>query len=271
MATETSSTDVAARLRDTARRAPDRVALRWQHRVVTYGELDARVDRAVAALQHLGVEPGDRVAIALGNVPAFVEAHFATLRAGATVVPLNSGLTSDEFRHALADSGASVAVVMPAVADLFLALRDELDTLHHVVVAGADAAVGIDASRWRDLLDAGYPVTTVERAPGDLAALVYTSGTTGRPRGAMLTRANLGANQDQCARGPLPGRGGRHRPAGAAPVPHLRPQRGARHLRPCRRHDAPGRALRPGGLASRRSASTASRSSSAPRRCTSPG
>ena len=201
MATDPVSPDVAARLRETARRAPDRPALVWQDRTVTYAELDAAVDRAVGALQHLGIGSGDRVAIVLGNVPAFVEVHFATLRAGGAVVPLNTGLTSDELHHALSDSGAKVAVVMPALADIVLPLRDELDSLEHVVVAGADAAVGIDAPRWRDLLDAGHAPVHVDRAPDDLAALVYTSGTTGRPKGAMLTRANLTANQDQSLAG----------------------------------------------------------------------
>jgi long-chain acyl-CoA synthetase len=86
------SADVAARLRETARRAPDRVALVWQDQTVTYGELDHRVDLAAAGFQHLGVRPGDRVAVVLGNVPQFVEAYFGALRAGATVVPLTLGL-----------------------------------------------------------------------------------------------------------------------------------------------------------------------------------
>ena len=88
-----------------------------------------------------------------------------------------------------------VAVVTPAVAAALAPLRDELPALHAVVAAGASAA---DAdARWSELLDAaGDPVVT-ERGPDDLAALVYTSGTTGRPRGAMLTNHNLVVNQDQ--------------------------------------------------------------------------
>jgi long-chain acyl-CoA synthetase len=199
--TETERPDIAARLRETATGDRDRVALRWQDRSLTYGELDARVDAAAGALQHLGVEPGDRVALVLGNVPAFVEAHFGALRAGATVVPLNTGLTADELHHALSDSGATVVVGMPAVADVLLDLREAIATLEHVVVAGGDAAIEIVAPRWRDLLDEERPCTDVERRPDELAALVYTSGTTGRPRGAMLTRRNLAANQDQSLAG----------------------------------------------------------------------
>jgi long-chain acyl-CoA synthetase len=204
--TDASSPDVAARLRATARRTPERVALRWQDQVVRYGDLDDRVDRAVGGLAHLGVAAGDRVAIVLGNVPAFVEVHFATLRAGAAVVPLDVGLSADELRHALTGSGARVAVVMPDLARVVAPLRDRIDTLEHVVVAGDAAAsrgpAGTDGVlSWAEVRDAGHPPTPVERAPDDLAALVYTSGTTGRPKGAMLTRANLGANQDQSLAG----------------------------------------------------------------------
>ena len=190
--------DVAARLRATAREVPDRVALAWQDQVVTYRELDARVDAAAAGLQHLGVRPGDRVALLLGNVPAFVEAHFGALRAGATVVPLTLGLAADEVAHALADSGASVLVMAAVVADELVDVAIELDVT--VLVAGAEEAPP-GASRWRDLLDAAHPLAPVERHDDDLGALVYTSGTTGRPKGAMLTRGNLTANQDQSLAG----------------------------------------------------------------------
>ena len=194
----TPGPDVAARLRTTAEQAPDRVAIAWHDQTVTYGELDARVDAAAAGLQHLGVRPGDRVAVLLGNVPAFVEAYFGALRAGATVVPLTLGLAADEVAYALTDSGASVLVVAAVVADQIVDLALELEVT--MLVAGADEAPP-GASRWRDLLAEGHPLDPVERHDDDLGALVYTSGTTGRPKGAMLTRGNLTANQDQSLAG----------------------------------------------------------------------
>ena len=185
----------AGRLRATAAARGDHVALRWQDRTVTYGELDERVDRATAALAALGVEPGDRVAIVLGNVPAFVEAWFAVLRLGAVAVPAAPALAADELRHVLADSGTVVAVVSPGVATAIAPLRDRLPGLRTVVAAGA-ATPDADA-RWSELLAGHGAPVTVDRGPDDLAALVYTSGTTGRPRGAMLTNHNLVVNQDQ--------------------------------------------------------------------------
>jgi len=183
---------------------PDKAALLWQDKVVSYAELDRRVTGGAAGLQSLGVEPGDRVALMVGNTPAFVEAHFSTLRAGAVVVPLNTGLTSAEVEHILRDSGTEVVVVTAPVAPVVLALVDQLAALRHVVVVtgGGDAPDGATAT-WHELREAGHPFTAVDRAPDDLAALVYTSGTTGDPKGAMLTRTNLAANQDQSLAGRL--------------------------------------------------------------------
>jgi long-chain acyl-CoA synthetase len=190
--------DVAARLRETARAQPDRTAVIWQDQRFTYAELDARVDLAAGGFQALGITPGDRVALLLGNVPAFIEAYFGALRCGAAVVPLNLGLAPDEVAHALADSGACVLVAAAVVADDVVDLAIELDVTT-LVAGAAEAPPG--AQRWRDLLEAAHPLTPVARRPEDLGALVYTSGTTGRPRGAMLTRGNLTANQDQSLAG----------------------------------------------------------------------
>lgn len=192
------TSDVAARLRETAQRVPDRIAVIWQERTLTYRELDERVDRAVGVLQERGIGPGDRVALLLGNVPAFVEAYFAILRAGAAAVPLNLGLAPDEVGYALADSGARVLVAAAAVADGVADLAIELEV--DVLVAGSREIPAGTAS-WRDAVDEAPAARAVERSPDDLGALVYTSGTTGRPKGAMLTRGNLERNQDQSLAG----------------------------------------------------------------------
>lgn len=192
--------DIAARLRETAHRAPEHEALVWHGQSITYGELNDRVDAAAGAFQHLGVTAGDRVAIVCGNVPAFVEAYFATHRCGAAAVPLNPDLTPDELRYVLADSGARVCVAAAAVADLLVPFVAELDDLDHLVAVSA-GGLPPEVAEWRQLLAAGHGYREVARDLDDLAALVYTSGTTGRPRGAMLTRGDLYANQDQALAG----------------------------------------------------------------------
>ncbi|MTV24431.1 long-chain fatty acid--CoA ligase [Nitriliruptoraceae bacterium ZYF776] len=191
--------DVAARLRRTAADRADRPALLVGDRRVTYGQLHDRVDRVTAALQGAGVGPGDRVAIVLGNTVEFVEVYAGVLRAGAAFVPLLTGLAPDELRHALADAGARLVVVGPERAEALSSLRDELPDLELLVVVG-DAEVD-GATAYEGWLAAAGEPALVERAPDDLAALVYTSGTTGRPRGAMLTRGNLSANQAQSLAG----------------------------------------------------------------------
>jgi long-chain acyl-CoA synthetase len=190
--------DVAARLRLTAERYPERPALVCGDETWTYGQLHERVDRATAALQELDVAPGDRVALVLGNTPTFVEAYAATLRAGAAFVPLLPGLAPDELRHALADSGARVAIVGPERAADLAALADELPDVEHLLAVDAPDT-GLDD--WRDRVERAGTPDRVARDADDLAALVYTSGTTGRPRGAVLTRGNLSANQTQSLAG----------------------------------------------------------------------
>jgi long-chain acyl-CoA synthetase len=191
--------DLTARLRQAATAAPERVALRWADGQLTYGDLDERVDAAAAGLQALGVEPGDRVALVLGTSAAFAVAAYATLRAGAVMVPLLPGLAPDELRHAIADSGARTVVVGPERADDVAALRPQLPELTDLVVADADVPDG--AVAFDDLLATAGAPATVEQGDDAVGAIVYTSGTTGRPRGAVLTRGNLAANQDQSLAG----------------------------------------------------------------------
>jgi long-chain acyl-CoA synthetase len=190
--------DVAARLRQTAAARPDHPAVVFEGRTWTYRELHEQVDAATAVLQECGVAPGDRVGLVLGTTPAFVASACAVLRAGAALVPLLPGLAPDELRHALADSGAEVVIAGPERGAEIAALRDELPALRHLLVSGTSVE-GADVLEER-MGAAGEPAP-VDRDPDAVAALVYTSGTTGRPRGAMLTRRNLAANQDQSLAG----------------------------------------------------------------------
>lgn len=192
--------DLAARLRETAARVPGRPAVRWQAREITYAELDRRVDAAASALARLGVERDERVAVLLGNTPAFLEAFLGTLRAGGTIVPLNPFLTAVEVREVLEDCAPRVLVAAEAAWSTVESLVPDLGLIgvDHVVTAGSSGPLTGADHVWRDLLDSSDGAgDEPDRRPDDIAALVYTSGTTGRPKGAMLTRANLAANQDQ--------------------------------------------------------------------------
>ncbi len=196
--------DVPANLADlvrrAARRAPEHPALLYESSALLWAELDAAVDRAAAAFVGLGLSAGDRIAVQLGNTPDFPIVYFGALRAGLVAVPTNPGYTEPELSYLLADAGAA-ALVTSSVAAIEAAdrLRAAASTLAHVVVAarsGPDRTVPLQT-----LLD-GAPGEPRRPTTGgeDLAALIYTSGTSGRPRGAMLTHRALLANLDQCGR-----------------------------------------------------------------------
>jgi long-chain acyl-CoA synthetase len=189
---------VADLVRGAAARAGDKTAFLFRDRTLTWAEVDGHVDAVAAGLSGLGAAPGDRVAIQLGNTPDFPIVYFGALRAGLVAVPVNTGYTREEVAHCLRDSGAAVLVTNRSGAAVGLDLARELDSLRAVVVADVETAPAGATS----LDDLGVPVGPVDAVGGgeDLAVLIYTSGTSGRPKGAMLSHRALLANLDQCAR-----------------------------------------------------------------------
>jgi long-chain acyl-CoA synthetase len=150
-------------VREAAHRRPETAALIAGDTVVTWAELDARVDAAVPALRDGTSGAGDRVALVFGNTIDFAVTYFAVLRAGLVAVPLNPAYTPDELDYALRDSGAALVVSADGVA-----------------AGPAPGSAGSSHDR--------------------LAVLLYTSGTSGRPKGAMLSRDALAANHEQLDR-----------------------------------------------------------------------
>ncbi|WP_433502416.1 acyl-CoA synthetase [Pseudonocardia halophobica] len=172
-----------------ARITPDRVALSDPHRSLTYAGLADRVARYAGTLRRLGVGPGDRVAYAGVNAVEVFETFFATWLLGAIAVPLNHRLSGPEIRFMLEDSGASV-LVHSADTDALVAtaLGARPAALRHVVAVHG----GTDRLDYEAEIAAG-PVLAAEPAVSldDPALILYTSGTTGRPKGAVLTHGNL--------------------------------------------------------------------------------
>ena len=177
-------TNLATNLKDAAGQYPDRPAVRLDDDVIAYAELDDLTARVAGWLHGRGVEPGDRIGLMLPNVPAFVVLYYGVLRAGATVVPMNPLLKAREVRHYLSDSGAKIVFAWHTAAG--------------EAAAGA-AEVGAETvTVTADTLDeiASWPPRTefAAREDDDTAVILYTSGTTGTPKGAQLTHANLRAN-----------------------------------------------------------------------------
>jgi malonyl-CoA/methylmalonyl-CoA synthetase len=147
----------------------------------SYGELEAHARRWAARLQGLGLEPGDRVALCTPDKLPFLVAHLGALYAGAVSLPLNPRFTREELRYFLADSGARVVVAGAESRPLVEGLRPELPALQAVV---EDAAV------WEA---GGGAFREPAPAAGDAALMIYSSGTTGWPKGVVHTHASLGS------------------------------------------------------------------------------
>jgi len=206
-------------LRRAADTYPARPALTFFDRSLSYGEVDELVDRLTAGLQAMGLERGDRVMVFMPNCPQLVIAYEAIWRAGGVVVPANPMYTAAEFAHQARDAGARFGFVLSMLYDRVQHARGDTP-LEHIVVtnikeyfSGAMRAlftvarekkgghrVDITAepgtSSWKAVLADSAP-TPVAVDPDDLAMLMYTGGTTGVPKGAMLTHRNLMANAHQ--------------------------------------------------------------------------
>lgn len=186
--------DTAFFLRAAARFSPDRVGLTEGARSATYAELDQTARRVAANLLSTGIAPGDRVALSAPNVIEFVEAYFAILYAGAVVVPFNLLLTSREISHVLSDSGARAIICHEGSEATPLAAR-VVDAMADVAscpigwVMGARNGPLSTYSELKEPLDVALPSSPI--AESDVAAILYTSGTTGTPKGACLSHANL--------------------------------------------------------------------------------
>jgi long-chain acyl-CoA synthetase len=185
-----------------AQARPEHAAFLHAGRCMTWSEVDAAVDRAAAGLLALGLTTGDRVGLHLGNTLDFPVAYFGVLRAGLVAVPLNPGYTEAELRHALGDSGARALLSARSTGPTALSVFESLDSLEHVIVTGTDATPS-PVLTWEDVLDLGTTTPRQQSTPTggeDLALVIYTSGTSGTPRGAMLPHRALLANLEQGAR-----------------------------------------------------------------------
>jgi long-chain acyl-CoA synthetase len=183
----------------------NRTAVVFYGRTLTYSDLRDATDRLANALARHGVSKGDRVALYLLNSPQFIIAYFAALKCGATVTPISPVYTSHEIRFQLEDSGARVLfcqdilyekVTKSGVAlDLVIVtnVNEYLPALKKLFSKNSRGSVGPNAHHFQDLLKSGpaqAPTVTIDPSV-DLAALPYTGGTTGNPKGVMLTHSNM--------------------------------------------------------------------------------
>jgi long-chain acyl-CoA synthetase len=157
----------------------------------TFAELHAAAARAATLLERAGVEPGDRVGVMLPNTTAFAIAFFGIIYRGAVAVPMNPLLKGREVSYYLSNSGAKALFATPGFADEAVAGAEQV---------GAQCWIVDDAGLIDLIADLPEQESPVERGGDDVAVILHTSGTTGKPKGAMLTHANLGRNAEVSVR-----------------------------------------------------------------------
>ena len=184
-------------LRRARRLYPDREAVVDEDLRFTYSEFGRRCDRWSAALQHLGVEKGDRVAYIAPNTHAQLESFYAVPQIGAVLVPINYRLVADDFAYIIEHSGAKVVCVHSDYLEVVERIRHELPEVKHVVALEGLTAPLREAG-WLDyetmLENAPETFTRPPIAENDLLTINYTSGTTSRPKGVMITHRNAYMN-----------------------------------------------------------------------------
>lgn len=193
------------------RHFPDRPYVTFQDHTITYADALAMVDRLAAGLADLGVGRGDRVGYCMANHSAFAVLHFALWKIGAVAVSMNPLYPVSRLADQAADAGVKAILTTdePEVSDRFLALAKVEPQRPRIILARHDAgdleaaprlseqARATGAVRLSDLLTVGSDVPTARVDTDDLAALAYTGGTTGAPKGVMLSHANLSMNCQQ--------------------------------------------------------------------------
>ena len=154
----------------------------------SFAELEDRVSRLHGAMAQAGLEPGDRVGILFHNSMEFVETYFAAVRSGLLATPINFRLVGEEMAHILNDAGCRVLFHGPEFSDTLAGVTDVLDALEFRVSPGGEAG----ARDYEDFLTTGEPLPVLESiSEKDPCQLMYTSGTTGLPKGAVLTHRSV--------------------------------------------------------------------------------
>jgi fatty-acyl-CoA synthase len=184
-------------LRRARRLYPDREAVVDESLRLTYSEFGRRCDRWSAALQHLGVSQGDRVAYIAPNTHALLESFYAIPQIGAVLVPINYRLIADDFAYIIRHSGAKAVCVHSDYLEDVERIRHELPEVKHVV-ALEGLADPLRNAGWLDyetvLANAPETFTRPPIGEDDLLTINYTSGTTSRPKGVMITHRNAYLN-----------------------------------------------------------------------------
>ena len=198
-------------VRDHARGQGMTIAFTYGNEEVSFAELDEGANRVANGLAALGVKPGDRVAFLGKNHPLYFEAFVGAARIGAVMTPVNWRLAPPEVAYILDNCGAQVVFIGEGFAELLASIRGDCPQVEQVIGIDAPDYSGSDYRIWRDGFSATPPTHRVRE--GDDALQLYTSGTTGKPKGAVMTHGSVLSSRDATASGaemrnwqtPIPG------------------------------------------------------------------
>jgi long-chain acyl-CoA synthetase len=208
-----------------ARRFKDRTALIVEERQFSFRELDAMSNRVANGLAAVGIQPGDRVSLFGANSWEWLVSYYGIVKTGAVVNPLNTMLTADEVRFTVTDAGSRAVLAAADKADTLLPLKGVGNLTDLVFWGEAPVAGARMLNDW--LQGASAEFTAPRRQPADLAAICYTSGTTGRPKGAMQSqRSVIGAAVGTAL---MSVRTAEDRLINALPLPHVYGSCASRH------------------------------------------
>lgn len=183
------------RLAEIGRVSPEQEALVYYDQRITYAQLNTMVNQLANGLLKLGIKPGDRILIALNNCPEFIISYFAIMRMRAVVVPVNNQYTINEIGLIMRDSLPAAVITDAQLTPVFTKLAAEIDVSHGIIVTRS-STTGENLFSFNTILEKGAvnfkPVIQYQR--DEVVELLYTSGSTGSPKGAMLTHNNLYSN-----------------------------------------------------------------------------
>ena len=209
--TELAAESFCAIVAEHARNQGDVIAFTYGDEELSFAALDEGANRAANGLIALGVKPGDRVAFLGKNHPLYFEAFVGAARIGAVMTPVNWRLAAPEVAYILDNCGAQVVFVGEGFAAMIESVRADVPHVTHIIGIDAPEFSGTDYRTWRDSFPATPPAHVVKA--GDDALQLYTSGTTGKPKGAVMTHGSILSSRDAMASGeemrtwqePIPG------------------------------------------------------------------
>ncbi|TLS38094.1 fatty acid--CoA ligase family protein [Pseudalkalibacillus caeni] len=197
--------NLTSRIEQTAMKNGKKDAYFFQGETVTYSQLSRYISRFANNLQEAGIQKGDHIALILGNCPEFLISYYGALKMGAVVIPINPIYTPDEIAYLLHNGDVKAVVTLDKALPLVEKLSEQLPNVKQVIYTGSKAedetSGRVFLKPFAEMVDENSKeyVAAEETADDDLAVILYTSGTTGKPKGAMLTHKNLYSNASDTA------------------------------------------------------------------------